>query len=626
MASGKRHNICILGSEAAGKTCFIAALAYLGKVRGSKDFVISAPDDTRTQSWLNDLSRSLTGGHWPPSTTATATYDFMLEYTSASFHMTVMDYSGEAFRNGLDKLDPESLNDLQRHLFAADTILLLLDPVSDLDVRGTDSADMEQREQRLSALFNAVLKCIHLEDSGNTDKKLKKNIALLVTKADSIPPEYRKISAASLIEKAAPKFYSTIRNHSRGLRCFYISAVGGDNSGLSVMPEPPEAIKPEGYDDLFKWLCRCEINAAWRRIRRRVVMSAAALTVVLLGLFAYEGREISVLQSPSASEDRKISISKRLFIFLGDEARKQIDAILKTRLQKFRDDLEQIAALDELGRLRSELEKVSQYENHTYSNEISILRGAIDDKGEDLYYHRIISATNPDEQIRAIEEYRTAYPSGKYIAEVAELGKSTYDKRKESERQTINAIQPLQAKASFPSFLQNKASAVDGYRKAHVSDPSEQERMESASRTASILATQTSYDITVDRAEMLNDARPSIVIIKIDGKKFLQTEEQENARPNWDQTGKVDWTPGDKVKIEWKYVGWWMDGPIAVLESDALDSLKILSGQVELQPSEMEEYLSPGGKPHVSLSIQGIPEEAWVDFHEFIYPGGYWRK
>lgn len=122
MMNNKPYSICILGSEASGKTCFIAALAALGQVRGSSDYIIIAPENPRTQTWLNTLSRSLNNGAWPPSTTATDMYDFTLEHEGKPRRVTIMDYAGEAFRQGFDNLDPDKLTNLQEHLFQADSV------------------------------------------------------------------------------------------------------------------------------------------------------------------------------------------------------------------------------------------------------------------------------------------------------------------------------------------------------------------------------------------------------------------------------------------------------------------------------------------------------------------------
>jgi hypothetical protein len=629
MKARNRHNVCILGSEASGKTCFIAALATLGQVRGDRNFVVAAPEDAGTQAWLNNLSRSLNGGTWPSSTTATRMYEFTLEYARVPFHLTIIDYSGEAFRRGFDNLDPESLTNLQEHLFQADAIFMLLDPVADLDVSATGTAGDEVREQRLSALFNAIVKCVHVDESDSGNKDLGRNVALLVTKADCIPAGVKQGGAAALIKKTVPKFFETVKGRSAKLDCFFISAVGGDNSAAGDLPSPPVPIAPEGYEELFKWLSRRRKSASWKRAWRWFYPKAAfvllVLAVLVVVLFSLEGNKLSVLDDTSASENSKVDASNWPFLFRDDEASNLIDTLIGGRIDGLRGDLEHARSFPEIARMRTSLEGLSRYGNHTYSDEIARLYKAIDNKAEELHYDLINSTTDPEARIAAINTYRKEYPRGRFMNEVAGLETATVDQQNARARQDINRIVPGQAKQSWAEFLLNKAAAVDGYRKEHA--PAYlRERMESASRLATLIASKDNYTVTARSARTLTDSRWTALIVSVNGKEVLKTESIDNTTPNWDHRGVVNWRPGDKIGIEWRYVGNWPDGPIAVLDNDSLDSLKILSGAVRLNPSDKKGYLDNSQIPMASFVISDINDAIWADFNEFIFPGGYWTK
>lgn len=629
MRVGNRCHVCILGSEASGKTCFIAALATLGQVQGDQDFVVAAPEDTGTQAWLNILSRSLNGGIWPPSTTATSMYEFTLEYARAPFHLTIMDYSGEAFRRGFDNLDPESLTSLQDHLFQADAVFMLLDPVADLDVSETGAAGAEMREQRLSALFNAIVKCVHVDENDSGNKAWGRNVALLVTKADCISAAVKKRGAAALIKEKVPKFYETVKGRSAMFDCFFISAVGGDNSAAGVLPSPPVPIAPEGYEALFRWLSRSRKSAIRRRAKRRffqiaavVLIFAAVISVVFL---LREERRLAVLGDPSASENSKVDASNGFFPFRGGEARVLIDSLIGGRVEAMREELEHARAFPELTRMRTNLENLSRYGNHTYSDEIARLFKAIDDRAEELHYALIKSTTDPMDRLAAIAAYRKEYPRGRFMDEVAALETEARDQLNTGSRQDINRIVPGQARRSWADFLLNKATAVDGYRKEHA--PSHlRERMESASRLARLIASNDNFTVTARSARKLADSRPTVLIVSVNGKEALRTERKDHTIPNWEHRAIVNWRPGDKIGIVWQYEGNWLDGPIAGLDSDSLDSLKILSGTVTLNPSDKKEYLDNSQVPTASFSINDINDEMWADFDEFIFPGGYWTK
>ncbi|MDR1613169.1 MAG: hypothetical protein LBT97_10385 [Planctomycetota bacterium] len=629
MKAGNRHNVCILGSEASGKTCFIAALATLGQVRGDRNFVIAAPEDAGTQAWLNILSRALTGGTWPPSTTATNMYEFTLEYARAPFRLTLMDYSGEAFRRGFDNLDPESLTNLQEHLFRADAVFMLLDPVADLDVAGTAAAGEELREQRLSALFNAIVKCVHMDESDGGNRALGKNVALLVTKADCIPAGVKKEGAAALIKKTAPKLYATVKDCSSMLDCFFVSAVGGDNSAAGALPAPPVPIAPEGYEDLFRWLSRCRKSAIWKRTRQRffpwVAVASLLLAAALAGVFLLEGRRLSVLRDPSASENGKVAAATGRFLLRGGEARNVIDGLVGGRINAMRGELEPARSFAELARLRSGLEDLSRYGNNTYADEIARLFKAVDDRAEELHHDLIVSATDPEARIAAINAYRKEYPNGRFVNELADLETATLDQQDARSRQDINRIVPGQARQSWADFLLTKAAAVDGYRKerapAHL-----RERMEAASRLARFIASRDNYAVTARSARTLAGPRPTLLVVSVNGREALRTESRDHTIPNWEHNAQVNWRPGDKIGIEWRYVGYWSDGAIAGLDSDSLDALRILSGTVALNPSDKKEYLDDSRAPTASFVIGDLDDALWADFDEFIFPGGYWSK
>ena len=66
---------------------------------------------------------------------------------------------------------------------------------------------------------------------------------------------------------------------------------------------------------------------------------------------------------------------------------------------------------------------------------------------------------------------------------------------------------------------------------------------------------------------------------------------------------------------------WLLDTPKS---GDELDSLQILSGSVKSIPGKKQKYLS--GMPAVWFSIEGIDEDAWLNFHTYIFPGDFWKR
>lgn len=501
---------------------------------------------------------------------------------------------------------------------------ILLDPITDLDVKGSSSDTDELREQRLSALFNAVIKCVYHGEEGSERNKLRKNVALLITKSDSIPPLIRKENAASLIEKAAPKFYATVRDRSSNFGCFYISAVGGDNSNVDCMPSPPSPVAPEGYGELFNWLHEREQSAARRRIVMKILPLAVAMLVILAGRVGYEWWNLSVLNSPTASESSKIAASKKMFL-LKKKARELLDGQIGNSLESMRNELETIRSFPDLNSMRTRVAKLSDYENHTQSHELALFLQKIDDRAERLHYDIIKGSTRPEDRIERFEKYRQEYPNGRYLKELDELVTGAHYQQDARVRQEINSVFPGQSERAWPDYLRKKATLVDKYRREHAKNEL-RGRMESASNFARLLADQRGYTVTLHFAEKLSSDVASSVIVTINGKEALDSGKQTHTRPNWDMDAPVTWSPGDKIALEWRYGGWWTDGPMAVLHSGSIDSLKILSGSVELTPAEKKGYLDSVQPPKVLFSIKGITDEMWRDFQEFIEPGGYWGK
>lgn len=624
MGNAIRHRVCILGSEASGKTCFIGALAVLGQVEGSIDFKIYAPQDSHTQNWLNTLARLLKDGSWPPSTPDTRLYDFILEYGGAALRITLMDYSGEAFRRGFDDLDPESLADLQKHVLDADTILILLDPLADLGILGGEEGDGAVREQRLSALFNTVLKY----SNTGTDKNMRtsKNVALLVTKSDLVPTELRDAGAERLVRQAVPKFYATVRDNSVACGCFFISAVGGDHSGTGPMPAPPSPIRPQGYGDLFKWMVSRRNQARMKKFFWKALPFAVVALLVLAGEFFYENRMLAVLNDPSASEKAKSDASKKRYILMKKNVEIIVSELMSSRIDDIRVELGDASTFESLNRLRSRLEELRDYGNHTYSYDMDGLSGDIDRKLEDLYFARIRGIDSSEGKKEACDEYLKQYPQGRYVDDVHRILAELGARSDRDARQKINLIVPGTIKRNLPDFLLRKAAAVDGYRKEHA-EQHLRERMERASRLASKLASERNYAITIHSAEELAAVYSTQMIVR-DGKRedMAKSEMVDDMTPRWGTRFNLSWQPGDKIEIEWRYTGWWPDGPIAVRSDDELDSLKILSGKVELVPDAKKDLLNATKKTLAVFSVDGIEDGAWQDFHDFIYPGNYWQR
>ena len=129
--------ICVLGSEAAGKTCFLGGLAILSEPnRDSHIHVIGAEEDTEatngspSQQFLNEVAATLRAGDWPPPTTLTREIELDIRFRDRLFRFDVIDYPGESFREALNELDESRQKVLLDHMIKADFLLLLVPDAS----------------------------------------------------------------------------------------------------------------------------------------------------------------------------------------------------------------------------------------------------------------------------------------------------------------------------------------------------------------------------------------------------------------------------------------------------------------------------------------------------------------
>src|SRR4051812_20511713 len=101
VVAGKRSKtvtrVCVLGSEAAGKTCFLAGLAVLSEPDRNSGFQAMGRDDD-SQRYLKELGDAIRAQSWPPFTTQTRLIDLDVNYRRTLLNLLVMDYPGEDFR------------------------------------------------------------------------------------------------------------------------------------------------------------------------------------------------------------------------------------------------------------------------------------------------------------------------------------------------------------------------------------------------------------------------------------------------------------------------------------------------------------------------------------------------
>lgn len=635
MSKARRYDLCILGSEASGKTCFIAGLAILGQVTGCEQFLVAAPESSESQEWLNSLARTLKSGVWPPASTGTRLYEFLLNYRGSHTRVSMLDYAGESFRRAYDSMAPESMERLREQLEQADTLLLLLDPNADLSVFGAPVADIDDlREQRLSALYNSILSLAHVDIEKG--ERLRKNVAVLVTKSDSLKKEDRALTPAALVERHAPKLYKTLRDSVVNLRCFHVSAIGGSHPGAVSLPGPPQPVTPTGYQELFTWIARsrtwAETCERYRRPARRLALAAGvvvAAAAALLALGWHEGGRLDILRDPSRPEEDKIAASGGYLLREG-EARDLVNRLVDTRLQRIATDIGEAQNANELDVLALRLASLPRYKGHNRGDAVAEAYRALGNREQEILYLLAVNQTDLVERKRQAEEYRARYPQGVYAEEAARLVEEAEEGLAARQRLLIDKLPYGSDRADWAAALRKKADAVDAYRDKH-GKPGERADMERAARLARALsAGERDLKVTIFGAQALADSYDSQVRITSDAAETpIATKSKSDATPVWNEEVLVKWRPGAALRVEW-LKNWaydsWSTGCIAFGEDKSMLSLGLLIGEADLRPGEKKDVIADNTAPRIKLAVADFDEDDMRVLRAYIDPGEFWKK
>jgi hypothetical protein len=366
------------------------------------------------------------------------------------------------------------------------------------------------------------------------------------------------------------------------------------------------------------------------RFLRKAIAFAAVVALSLAGLFFYEGFRLAALNDPAASEKARSEASKGRYFFRRREVADKVARTMRDNVAAIDRELDGAATAESLERLRVRAGELQAYGNHPYGPDLTALSRKIDRAYEEFYYRRILDTDDLEKKRDACNEYFERCPNGSHGENVRRVLEGLAGDIAGKARQSVNAAIPGSVKRNWPGFLQKKAAAVDGYRKEYAEE-SLRPGMERASQLASLLATKKTHAVTLHSAGTLADIKPTrMVVVDGGGRTALESPAVESRTPAWEEPFELYWQPGDRIEVRWAYVdpwsSWLWDGPIAARSDEELDSLKSLSGSVDLIPGEKREYLAGGQKPTVRFSIEGIDEDAWRNFREYIFPGDFWKR
>jgi len=319
-----RFKVVILGSTAAGKSCFIGGLGILGGADRDSGIQVHAREnkDSKGLEYLKRLKTFLNNQEWPPPSHTTEIIDLSVFYHDKIIDLTFVDYPGKDFLEELSKLDPEKNLLLFNAYNNADFLLVLLDPKIDLNIGNGDSVVLKnQALERQEAVLQVIREKMFPKNNVNSFKagwntlkdklqeRIPPNIGIVITKKDQMPQIKSSKDAENLLVTEAPQFYKNIQSIGSTLKVFAVSAVGNTEAvqvdGKSVL-KPGKILNPDGYEEIFDWI----INADWWVKALKYSVCASLVAVFFVILFAIQTGQaqiaIQIANDPNISPIKKV--------------------------------------------------------------------------------------------------------------------------------------------------------------------------------------------------------------------------------------------------------------------------------------------------------------------------------
>ena len=645
MSEKNKHGVCILGAPGSGKTCFLAGLAFLAESTQHNIYQIKGERGTSTHRWLADLARTIRGGDWPPSTTGTRFYDFDLVYKNNLLTLSMIDYAGDSLVETLGELDKNQTLEIGEYLKNCGTLIILLDPCFDLvDPASAGPEAKNHSADRVNALLTVVL------DSALSQALNNMDMAIVISKADTIPGSHDTAKAKKMVETALPGFYRKLKNISGGksLGHFFISSVGATELDEDGFPRPAEQLAPRGYDDIFDWIIKQGSQKKLKKmgqILTRITLGAAfiGLTAAVLLFFLFIKPHEEIINSPLKPLEKKIESFNALPPLLRrDEWKAAMENQVGQALARIREETDRALteaqrqnSLDELLRLKDLLPESS------YLEEIKRLETEIIDLMENMLLGKIernITEKQWDEAMGNAREYFNKFPGGAHRPQVEAMREEAYaELEKQYRRQVANVTLAGRPKTQWGVFLNQKAEGVEKFVGGREVKSPEKEDMLKAAALARYLANNSEYNLTVVGVQGLKKPKETYIKIRVNNEEDPETvtTPEDAMNPVWRKHMAIKWKPGDSVQIDWLTKNLLIaDGLIAGIKSEDIWAIQKLSGDVALAAAdnwkEDVQQIS-GSNPVVKIELimkdnKRLEAGDWALLREYIHPGGYWDK
>ncbi|MCL2347049.1 MAG: hypothetical protein FWC50_02190 [Planctomycetaceae bacterium] len=647
-----RYKITLIGTEGTGKTCFLAGLALTGfNTLGKTPFQLF-PKDRETKRYLNGLAETLRSGSWLPPTGLTTLLDFTLVTTDTSSVMELLtiDYPGEDFRLAFNELSPDAMKHFTEHLLGSDVILLLVD-AQDI-ARINDVSAQNVINDKLRAALAATWSLTKQENEKGTMLRAV-DIGIIVTKSDLLAElknaalrkgHGQKVTRRFVLEHLG-HFDENLRKIARirNIAYFPVSAVGetivstGDQNAAVLLPDKSN-LQPYGYDSVFHWVADHPARA-WTKWTVGIFLPLLALAAVIL-VVLYGGKQAidrsEELRHQAILGDDNLSIAERLerahyLAVKTDPMREQERRLLDEDLDRLEHRIGDAVDKKTLEEIRADLDRLEKAGAGGAKKQLDVLKDRIGKKLLQSDFQRVKDAfeTKSAEFPALAGNFLEHYPAASQANDVKKMATQFgIDRMKQARHQLA------QIAVRDTSQLQNKADRVNAFLKEFEKNlrPDEIRQMRLAAGLAKRFLEGAKYDAVVRQFGGINYKEDMILSISVGEMKFSVPSKSKLKDVNPYYQFSFEWKSGAPVKLDLQaYAGVIMGGleTVASEKSDAADAVRLLNGRIVLTESkthyDWSKYKSPGGY-YVDCFIEGITEEEWKAFDDYIKPGNVWGE
>lgn len=626
-SSASRHSpirVCILGSEGAGKTCFLAGLAILGEPN-SPSSITATPRDSVTASTLTDLATALRRRQWPPATNMTTFLTIRVEIDAAVFEIFLIDYPGEDFRAALRTLRHDQIRDLKTHLDESDAILLLFDPHSDLfQYPETKEILIERQMAHLQAITSVSDERVQRKLSN--DPHLP-DLGIVLTKADLIPGLRTTTDARTLFQQHAGALDRKLRGVAKQVNYFALSSIGETQNSPTPNGSAPyteSSPQPFGYEELFRWILA---RHKWRANRMKRLVSGVLATVgLVLGAlyYAYTFQQqqhfLGFLNNPHLSIAEKLQETRdsQFSIVL-----QQRSTLLAEELSRLEQDLQTATTEETVKTLEAQINSLRDAEPGALVAELDKLQRLASQNREKLLFTQISESNrqkNPAFESQAIR-YQNEFPAGINAEAVRELLGTSRTTKLQLDRQKIRLL-PVDSTAS----LQTKCKRIHEFLENHASnlEKSEVRSIRRALELGNRFCEINTYTITLKRSGKFVSPRWQAVWLYVRGAVFETHDSPSSSKDvTWKSNSQpLQWKSGDSIKLLLRDLDYG-DEDVAWLEDRGPLALRLLGTRQNLSPilPHWREYCE---EAFIEYNIEELAKDDWNLISTYLSPGEGW--